>query len=199
MNAGTNIQHCLKPWLRHSVSCTVIIDDMPKITEYLFENQDSFKAVSFLSDYGDKDFNQAPFTSVLTLEEIVKEYGKGSLLASGLIIDGLHYFDENLWHACDVVLDLDKKIPITGSREQVMLRKYWIKRAKKFAKNYFKNDFKKMVYCLKDIHLFHKWETVTRQFKDVDFSRILPKPEFKDTSDYAAVACGGGACEITRI
>lgn len=199
VNAGTNVKYCIKPWLRHSVSCTVIVDDQEAITNYIFENQDSFKAVSFLSDYGDKDFNQAPFTSVLTLEEIVKEYGKGSLLASGLIVDGLHYFDGNLWHACDIILDANKVIPITGTREQVMLRKYWVKRAKKFAKNYFNNDLKRMVYCLKDIHLFHKWEVVNRQFKEVDFGKILTKPTFKDVNEFAAMSCNGGACEIVRM
>lgn len=197
VNEGTNVDLCLKPWLRHSTSCTVIIDDIQKITDYIYEHEDSFKAVSFLSDYGDKDFNQAPFTSVLNMEELVAEYGKGAVLASGLVVDGLHYFDQNLWQACDSVLD--KSIPVTGTREQVMLKKYWITRAKKFAKNYFKNDLKKMVYCLKDIHLFHKWETVTRQFKEVDFGKILDKPQYKDISDYASMACSGGSCEITHI
>ena len=56
-----------------------------------------------------------------------------------------------------------------------------------------------MVRCLKDIHLFHKWETITRQFRDVNFSEILEEPQFKDIGDYGAQACSGGACEITRF
>ena len=199
VNEGTNVEYCLKPWLRHSVSCTVIIDDKDAIVRYLFDNQDYFKAVSFLSDYGDKDFNQAPFTSVLDINEIVKEYGDGALLASGLIIDGLHAFNQNLWEACDLILDTEKKIKITGTRQEVWLKGDWIKRAKKFAKNYFKNDLKRLVYCLKDVHLFHKWKTVARQFKDVDFSKILSKPTFKEVGEMGAMACSGGACEIVRI
>ena len=199
VNAGTNVEYCLKPWLRHSVSCTVIIDNQDDITRYLYDNQDSFKAVSFLSDYGDKDFNQAPFTSVLDIHEIVAQYGDGALMASGLIIDGLHAFNQNLWEACDLILDTEKKIKITGTRQEVWLKGDWIKRAKKFAKNYFKNDLKKLVYCLKDVHLFHKWKTVNRQFKDVDFSKILSKPTFKDINEMGAMACSGGACEIVRM
>lgn len=200
VNAGTNVEACLKPWLRHSVSCTVIIDNQDEITRYIYDNQDSFKAVSFLSDYGDKDFNQAPFTSVLTMDEIVKEYGDGALLASGLIVDGLHAFDQNLWEACDLVLDTEKKIKITGTRQEVWLKGDWIKRAKKFAKNYFKGDLKKLVYCLKDIHLFHKWKTINRQMKDVDFQMILSKPTYKEVSEYSSMACSGqGSCEIVRI
>lgn len=197
VNAGTNPELCTYSPVNHNTSCTVIIDDKDTIVDYIWDNKDYFTAVSFISDYGDKDFNQAPFTSVLNLQEIVDSYGKGSLLASGLVIDGLHYFNQNLWLACDTILD--KNIPITGTREQVLLKEYWVKRAKKFAKNYFKNDLKKMVYCLKDIHLFHKWETITRQFKEVDFGSILEKPDYKDISNYAAQACSGAQCDITSI
>lgn len=199
VNAGTNHELCTYSPVSHNTSCTVIIDNKDAIVDYIWDNKDSFTAVSFISDYGDKDFNQAPFTSVLNLEDIIDTYGKGALLASGLIIDGLHYFNQNLWLACDSVID--KTIPLSGTREQVLLKEYWISRAKKFAKNYFKNDVKKMVYCLKDVHLFHKWETITRQFKEVNFGEILDKPQYKDVIDYAAQACSGtdGSCDITRI
>lgn len=199
VNAGTNEKYNLKPWLRNSVSCTVIIDNQDEIIRYIYDNQDYFKAVSFLSDFGDKDYNQAPFTSVLDLKEIVEEYGDGSLLASGLIVDGLHTFNNNLWEACDLILDVDNKMKLNGTRQEVLLKKDWLKRARKFAKNYFKGDSKRLVYCLKDIHLFHKWKTINRQFKEVDFSKILGKPEFKQVSDYASMACSGGSCELVRL
>ena len=196
VNAGTNPERCVYNPINHNTSCTVIIDDKDAIIDYIWNNREDFTAVSFMSDYGDKDFNQAPFTSVLNLEELVSEYGKGAVLASGLVVDGLHYFDNNLWLACDTLIE---GLPVTGTREQVLLKKYWLDRAKKFAKNYFKGDIRRMVYCLKDIHLFHKWETITRQFKEVDFGQILDKPQFKDIADYGAMSCSGGACEITRI
>ena len=197
VNEGTNVEYCLKPWLRHSVSCTVIVDNLNEITKYIFNNQDNFKAVSFISDYGDKDFNQAPFTSVSTLEEIISTYGRGALFASGLIVDGLHYFNNNLWLACDSAKD--RTIPVTGTREQVILKKYWLNRVKKFAKNFFNDDLQKTIYCLKDVHLLHKWEIINRQFNPVDFSKILAKPTYKEISEFSAVACSGGACEITTI
>jgi len=197
VNAGTNHELCAYKGVNHNTSCTVIIDDKDAIVDYIWEERDFFTAVSFMSDYGDKDFNQAPFTSVLNLEDIIEQYGKGSILASGLIIDGLHYFNQNLWLACDTLLD--RSITLTGTREQVLLKEYWLSRAKKFAKNYFKGDMKKMVYCLKDVHLFYKWETITRQFKEVNFGEILDRPQYKDISDFAAQACSGGSCEITSI
>lgn len=185
------------PLTTHNCSCTVIIDNKSEIIDYIWENRSDFTAISFISDYGDKDFNQAPFTSVLSLEEIVKEYGEASLLASGLIVDGLHYFENNLWKACDCLLD--SSIAIDGTREAVMLKKSWLKRAKKFARNYFKGDLKKTIYCLKDIHLFHKWKTITREMKNVDFGEILARPQYKNISEFGAMSCSGGACEITRI
>ena len=197
VNAGTNHELCAYKGVNHNTSCTVIIDDKDAIVDYIWEERDFFTAVSFMSDYGDKDFNQAPFTSVLNLEDIIEQYGKGSILASGLIIDGLHYFNQNLWLACDTLLD--RSITLTGTREQVLLKEYWLSRAKKFAKNYFKGDMKRMVYCLKDVHLFYKWETITRQFKEVNFGEILDRPQYKDISDFAAQACSGGSCEITSI
>lgn len=194
---GTNKELGISPNINHNVSSTVIIDDMNEIVEYIWNNKEAFTAVSFLSDYGDKDFNQAPFTSVLSAEEILRTYGKGAMLASGLIVDGLHYFNDNLWRACDAVMD--EKMEISGTREQVILKKYWIERAKKFAKNYFRNDIKRMIYCLKDVHLFHKWETINRQFKEVDFTKVLTKPEYKNINDFSAASCSGNQCEIVRI
>ena len=197
VNPGTNVEACLKPWLRNSVSCTVTVDDQDAVTSYIYENQNSFKAVSFISDYGDKDFNQAPFTSVSSLEEIVSNYGKGSLFISGLIVDALHYFNNDLWAASDLVRD--NSIPLTGTREQVLLKKYWLSRAKKFANNFFDGDIQKLIYCLKDVHLLHKWELINREFFPVDFGAILGRPTYQEVSNFAAVACSGGSCEITSF
>jgi ribonucleoside-diphosphate reductase alpha chain len=194
---GMNPERSICPKTSHNISNTVIVDDIDAITEYIWENRSLFTAVSFISDYGDKDFNQAPFTSVLTHEEIMEKYGRASLFASGLIVDGLHYFNQNLWQACDCVKD--KTISVGGTREEALLRKSWIDRAKKFARNYFKGDLAQMVYCIKEIHLLHKWDVISRNIRDVDFSKILTKPEYKDVSEFGALACSGNSCTITRI
>lgn len=198
VNEGTNHDLCIYPNVNHNTSNTVIMDDQKAVIDYIWDNKKDFTAVSFISDYGDKDFTQAPFTSVSSLEEVVEKYGKGAIFASGLIVDGLHYFNDNLWIACDMLKD--KSIPVTGTREQAMLKKYWLSRAKKFSKNFFNGDMQKTIYCLKDIHLLHKWEVINRSFKPVDFGKILNRPAYKNVSDYAAQACSGsGSCEITRI
>lgn len=182
------------PDTNNNVSCTVIIDDYDDISKYVFDHQNEFTAVSFLSDFGDKDYPQAPFTSVLNSEELLEKYGDGAIFASGLIVDGLHYFNNNLWEASDYISNKDKIFD--GTRAEVLLKKDWVRRAKQFAKNYFKNDIQKMIYCLKDVHLWHKWNKINKSFKTAKFEEILNKPVFNDVDKYGAVACSGGACEI---
>lgn len=194
---GTNPELGISPKINHNVSATVIVDNQKDIIDYIWDNKEFFTAISFLSDFGDREYNQAPFTTVNSFEKIISKYGKGALFASGLIVDGLHYFNNNLWVACKSVED--KSIPLVGTREQVLLKQYWIKRAKKFARNYFKGDTKQMIYCLKDVHLYHKWETILRDFKNVNFETILTEPSFKNINSFSAAACSGGACEITHI
>lgn len=197
INAGKNQERCILPTTNNNVSCTVIIDDYEKIGAYLYEHKEDFTAVSFLSDVGDKDYVQAPNTSVLSAKELLEKYGESVLFASGLIVDGLHYFHDNLWEACDSVKDKEKQI--TGHREDVLLKKDWIRRTKQFARNYFRGDIDQCIYCLKDVHLFYRWVKINRSFKPVDFESILVAPFYSDVSKNAAQACSGGACEITRF
>lgn len=101
---GTNEDLCVHPKIRHNVSNTIEVDDWDKVEEYLFDNRYSFAGVSLLPLTGDKDYNQAPFTAVYDAEELVEKYGVAVLFASGLIVDGLKAFNDNLWLACDTVL-----------------------------------------------------------------------------------------------
>lgn len=191
---GTIQEYGYSTKTEHNVSCTIIIDDIESISNYLFDNQEDFTAVSFLSSFGDKDYNQAPFTSVLTTQELVDKYGDGVMFMSGLVVDALHYFNNNLWDATEYVLNPEKDL--IGTREQTLLKKDWLRRAKKFARNYMRGDLRNTVYCMKDVHLWHKWNNIVRGFKIPNFSDILSKPEYKEIADYAAIACSGGACEV---
>jgi ribonucleoside-diphosphate reductase alpha chain len=113
---------------------------------------------------------------------------------SGLIVDGLHYFNGDLWEATTHILNKD--LEFTGDRTQALLKKDWVSRAKRFAKNYFKNDLNEMVYCMKDVHLCHKWDKISRGFKLIDFTEILTEPNYADVDTLGAIACSGGQCEI---
>lgn len=194
VDVGKVEERSIIPTTSHNVSNTVIIDDYQVISDYIFEHQNTFTAVSFLSPFGDKDWNQCPNTSVLMLDEIIEKYGKGSLFASGLIVDGLHAFNGNLWEGCDLILN--RTVKIEGSRYSIFEKKEWIRRAKKFSKNYFKGNIQQTIYCLKDVHLLHKWETIQREFKGLDFVKILKEPTYVDVDTMGAQACSGGSCEL---
>lgn len=194
VEAGKRPQQCYNPLTRHNVSNTVIIDNLQEIVTYIYQHQQNFAAVSFISLFGDKDYVQAPFTSVLNSQEIIDKYGEGAMFMSGLIVDGLHYFNGDLWEALSYITD-DKK-PLIGRRDQTLLQKDWIRRVHKFAKNFFKGDLSTAIYCMKDVHLWHKWHVVNRNFKLINFNEILTKPRYVDAAELVAIACSGSSCEI---
>lgn len=195
---GTNVDLCIEPYLRHNVSNTISVDNWDEVAEYIWENQQWFAGISLLHNTGDKAYNQAPFTKVLMPNEIISQYGDAALVVSGLIVDGLHLFDNNLWSACDYIMNRD--YPIDGTRTQVLLKKDWLLRAKKFAKKNF-NSLEELVFCMKDVHLFHKWLKTEKLLKNLDIEDILQniKPEYTEVDQLGAMACSSGQCEIIRF
>jgi hypothetical protein len=67
---------------------------------------------------------------------------------------------------------------------------------KQFSRNYFDGDLTTTIYCMKDVHLWHKWVKIKRNFKLVDFVTLLKVPEYQDVTETSAIACAGGVCEI---
>lgn len=192
VEASTNKELCICPETRHNVSNTINVDDWEKVRDYIYKNRNYFAGISLLSNSGDKDYNQAPFTSVLTIEQIIEKYGEGALFASGLIVDGLHAFNNNLWQACDSVL-----FNITfEENSNTVLKKDWVRRFKKFSNNYLKNDYKETSYLLKDVYLLHKWNKVNKTLKPVDWINANIKPTYTEIDTTGAQSCAGGACEL---
>lgn len=193
VEAGTNVELCVHPKLRHNISNTITVDDWDEVEQYLFDNREWFAGVSLLSASGDKAYVQAPFTEVLDFDSITKKYGEGSMFASGLIVEALRAFNENLWIACDTL----KGVGLTLSDEsEDLLKRDWVRRANKFAANYFDNDENKMTSCLKDCYNLHKWNTITRSIVPIDFSKELGAKTFVSVDSMGAQGCAGSACEI---
>lgn len=209
---GKNVDRCTKPWLSNNVSNTITVKDeeWDDVSRYIYDNRDYFTAVSLLAYCGDKDYPQAPFTSVHTAREIVSEYGDGSVFASGLIEDALRYFNNRLWDACDTVLgisSLGKEIDdlwehnrsafneLEGTINYLNRKRLWVERAKKFADKYFDGDIKKMTYCLKDVYNWKIYCDLKREYKHVDYTLLQESED--NTNHIQDVACRGGACEIS--
>jgi len=193
VNAGTNIELCAHPGIRHNVSNTVIVDNWNEIEEYVYNNRNYFAGISFLPMTGDKDYNQAPNTQVLTSKEIVEKYGAGAIMASGLIVEALKSFD-NLWLACMTANGWGEDI--SGDNHENTMKKDWIRRFKKFSQNYFDNDLKKTEYCFKDVYLLHKWEKIQQTVTDIKWEDELKEVKYIDVDTIGSAACVGGGCEL---
>lgn len=195
--AGTRPERCTQPWLTHNVSNTITVlkDEWEGVIDYIYDNRQAFCGVSFISVDGDKDYPQAPFSAIYTPSEIAKIYGDGSLMASGLIVDALHAFDNNLWAACDAVLGLGSLTPEGEEENPIWMSKSdWIRRAKQFADRYFEGNVRQMTYCLKDVANWKYWCDLNREYKDVNYAEMV---EEKDNTKQAEEwACSGGACSM---
>ena len=189
---GTNLDKAVDKTVRHNVSNTIVVDNWDDVADYVWRNRAYFSGVSFISTLGDKVYYQAPNTRVLTSGEIVRKYKAGGIFASGLIVDGLKYFD-NLWLACatsdGMGDDLSQEDQINTSKRD------WIRRFENFALNYFDNDKKQAEYCLKDVYLLHKWEKIIQNFEDIQWEKQLVEKKFIDADTLAAGACVGTVSE----
>lgn len=203
---GTRKERCTQPWLVHNVSNTITIrpDEWDAVANYVYENREFFAGISLLSINGDKDYPQAPFTTVYSPTEIVKMYGDGSVMASGLIVDGLHAFDNNLWKACEYALGrevLDESDPedsivrLDASKQKFLDQKDWVRRAVQFANRYFNGDINTMTYCLKDVAGWKQWCDLNREYKEVDYTTMME--DHDNTKVEQTIACAGGACQLS--
>lgn len=190
---GTNEHLSTDPKLRHNISNTISVDDWDAVEKYIFENRHWFAGVSLMAASGDKAYAQAPFTEVLTMEDITAKYGTASLFASGLIVDALHAFNQDLWLACSTA----QGFGLTLTEDSAdLLKRDWVRRAKKFATRWFNSDIEMLTFCLKDCYNLHKWEEITNSLVFVDFSTELSEQQYTDINTMGSQACAGGQCEV---
>lgn len=193
IEAGTNVELCRDSRLRHNVSNTITVDDWDEVEEYIYQNRKWFAGISLLSSYGDRAYVQAPFTEVFDANQILEMYGEGALFASGLVVEALHAFNQNLWIACDTAMGFG--LTLSEDSEDV-LKRDWVRRAKKFADNYFDGDMTKMTFCLKDCYNLHKWNNIQKTIVDINFANELQEKVFVDADSLVAQGCSGSACEV---
>jgi ribonucleoside-diphosphate reductase alpha chain len=213
--AGRRADRCVRPWLSHNVSNTITVrpEEWDAVADLLYGHRHAFAGVSLLPWGGDLDYPQAPFCAVWTAEEIVARHGVGALMASGLIVDGIRAFaatptagSDALWAACACALGTGEPLtmPARGDEaleayqqrvERFLAREDWVRRARKFARNYFAGDLRAMTYCLKRVHNAKLWEDLSREYRPVDWTALR---ETRDETGRIELdpACAGGACEV---
>jgi ribonucleoside-triphosphate reductase (thioredoxin) len=193
VNNGTNIELCADKGIRHNVSNTIIVDDWDEVEKYVYENRNAFAGISFLAATGDKDFNQAPNTAVISAKQMVTKYGNAAIFASGMVVDALKCY-KNLWDACTTAQGFGENISVESSANA--LKKDWVRRFIQFAENYTNNDIKKAEYCLKDAYLLHKWNKIQANLNQINWLEDVTQKIYTDVDTLAAAACAGGSCEI---
>lgn len=205
---GTNVELCRHPKLRHNISNTISVDNWDEVTKYLYENRQWFCGVSLMAASGDKAFPQAPFTEILTAEQIVEKYGAAALFAAGVVTRALDAFGD-LWKAISTAQGYGEDLSLPSHENSA--KRDWVRQFLKFAANYFPakkessqrlwagpiGDKEKAGDLLKDVYNLHKWSKITRSLDDVDIRNFLRRKEFVDVGTLSGAACAGGACEIT--
>ena len=186
---GTNQDLCTQEWLSHNVSNTINVKagEWDEVEKFIYKNRKWFCGISLLPVTGDKDYPQAPFTTIYLPSEMVSHHGDGVMFVSGLIEVALTLWEDNLWAACDTLLNLGGPVKGSSKRE-------WVKRCHKFAKKYFEDDIKKLTYCMKDVYNYKLWTELNREYQDVDYISVIEKED--NTKLQQEIACAGGTCEI---
>jgi ribonucleoside-diphosphate reductase alpha chain len=189
VQSGKNRSLCTQEFLSHNVSNTVTVqpDEWEAVTKYIYNNRKFFAGISLIPQSGDKDYPQAPFTTVLTSREIVKEYGDAALWCSGLIELGLNAFD-NLWAACDYIT-LNQETDKDGDDKKLFSLKM-----RRFAKKYFDDDIKRLTYCMKDVYNWKIYTDLYDSFSKVDYTQLMETED--NTIGIEEISCAGGACLI---
>jgi len=194
---GKRKSACTQPWLSHNVSNTINVrpDEWEIVGDFIYKNRKYFAGVSLLPASGDLDYPQAPFCNVLNAKEILQEYGEGCMLASGLIVDGLHAYGD-LWEACNYAVGLYiLEKPAQPEDEKTWeLKNDWIRRVRQFAMRYCDGNIKKCTYMLKHVNNWKIWLDLTKEYKEVDYTQFLEDKDYTKPMD--TIACAGGKCEL---
>ena len=190
VNSGKNRALCTQDYLSHNVSNTVTVkpDEWDDVTKYIYNNRKYFAGISLIPQSGDKDYPQAPFTTVYTSREIVKEYGDAALWCSGLIELALNAFDNNLWAACDYVT-LNQ-----ANKDHNENKLVFVTKMKNFSGKYFDGDLKRLTYCMKDVYNWKIYCDLFNSFKKVDYTQLSETED--NTAGIEEISCAGGACLI---
>jgi ribonucleoside-triphosphate reductase (thioredoxin) len=190
VHSGKNRSLCTQDFLSHNVSNTVTVkpEEWGDVTKFIYNNRKFFAGISLIPQSGDKDYPQAPFTTVYTSREIAKEYGDASLWCSGLIELGLNAFDNNLWAACDYIT-LNQETDKDGDDKKLFAIKM-----KRFAKKYFNEDIRRLTYCMKDVYNWKIYTDLYGSFQKVDYTQLLETED--NTVGIEEISCAGGACLI---
>lgn len=184
--AGNVEGRSLHPAATHNISNTITVreDEWDEARDYIYKNRKWFAGISLLAASGDLDYPQAPFTTVLDEKELVQTYGPATIFASGLVVDGLAAFNNNLWAACDCALGFGEKLKDEEEPEEpTKPRRKFFKTEKEYASalaNYAieLNLFFQAKGDFRALELKKDWVRRFKQFGDRYFNGDMKKTSY---------------------
>jgi len=185
---GKNESLCVRKEINHNVSNTIHVNDNEwnLVSEYIYDNRYYLAGISLIASSGDKDYEQAPFTAVYTIEEQEDMYGKEAVVVAQELFDKYKSYDfKSLWEACSCALGYFE--PSTD------MQKLYKNHIINFS-NIFNGDIKKATYALKDMHNIVLWNKLKENYINVNYLNMF---EEKSTINVQGeLACAGGSCLI---
>jgi hypothetical protein len=187
--AGKNEHLCVRKELNHNVSNTIHVkdDEWDKVKEYIYNHRAELAGISLIASTGDKDYNQAPFTAVYSIEEQIANWGyEATSKAYETYPKFSEYNFNSLWDACSCVLGYFEPKDEKQKTWKIMVQKY--------ADEFFSSDVKYATYALKDAYNLDLWNKLINNYSDVNYLNAV---EVNSTIDIQGeLACAGGACLI---
>lgn len=185
---GRRPERCVKPWLSHNVSNTINLkdDEWDEAFDYVYDHRESFAGVAMLNHFGDLDYAQAPFQSVMSEMELEQAYGKYAVREARATNALAEHIYGELWTACNhVIMD---PIPNEGSPHQTFVREVM-----QLAYDWTESNIKEATYLMKRVYLMDRWNLLQDTMKEVDYTLMKEDDGIKFET---IAACAGGACEI---
>ena len=186
---GKNEDLCVRKELNHNVSNTIHVQDneWDLVKDYIYKNKANLAGVSLIASSGDKDYNQAPFTAVYSIDEQMKMYGfEATSKAYELYPKFSEYGFDSLWNACSCNLGYFEP---TGKKQEE-----WKKLIEAYSCEFFNSNIKYATYALKDASNLDLWNKLIDSYSSVNYLDI--KEETSTIDMQGEVACAGGACLV---
>jgi ribonucleoside-diphosphate reductase alpha chain len=186
---GKNEDLCVRKELNHNVSNTIHVQDneWDLVKDYIYKNKANLAGVSLIASSGDKDYNQAPFTAVYSIDEQIKMYGfEATSKAYELYPKFSEYEFDSLWNACSCNLGYFE--PIGKKQEE------WKKLIEAYSCEFFNSNIKYATYALKDASNLDLWNKLIDSYSPVNYLDI--KEETSTIDMQGELACAGGACLV---
>lgn len=150
--------------------------------------------IAKIEDYLDKplkEWNQAKIEQYNKWINLLVEIGYTEEFAEQLIDNDVPI------PTTEIQKYLDKQM--FGQIENLSAKRDLIRRMKKYSDKYYQGDDTLMINALKHVQLYHDWCDITKTYKPVDWSQVKWEKVLIDADTTGAVACNGGACEITKL